>query len=442
MRPRLSPPRVVLLSFAAAILVGSLVLMLPGMTSDPASFRYIDALFTATSAVCVTGLVSVDTATVYTPLGKAVIAVLIQIGGLGIMTGATVLFVLTGRRIGLQRRLVVQETLGHVRLSGIVRLVLAVLTMTAAFESVGAAVLAAQFALRYDYPLAKAVGYGAFHAMSAFNNAGFALFSDNLEGFRTDWVVSLTVALLIIFGGLGFPVILEVVRRRGDSRHASLQAKMVLSVTAGLLVFGTLGFLLVEWDGTAMAGLTGPQRILVAFFQAVTPRTAGFNTVSMAAVDQATVFIMIFLMFVGASPESTGGGIKTTTFGVILASIWATARGKTDVEAFRRRIGQQQVFKALTVLSFSSAFVFAMTVLLLATGRSIGVTEGLFEVVSAFGTVGLSLGLTPALTTVGKVLVILTMYTGRVGPVTLGVALAARQRAGRVTLPEEQLPLG
>ncbi|GAB4244890.1 MAG: TrkH family potassium uptake protein [Thermoleophilia bacterium] len=442
MRPRLSPPRVVLLSFAAAILVGSLVLMLPGMTSDPASFRYIDALFTATSAVCVTGLVTVDTATVFTPLGKAVIAVLIQIGGLGIMTGATVLFVLTGRRIGLQRRLVVQETLGHVRLSGIVRLVLAVLAMTAAFESVGAAVLAAQFALRYDYPVAKAVGYGAFHAVSAFNNAGFALFSDNLEGFRTDWVVSLTVALLIIFGGLGFPVILEVVRRRRDSRHASLQAKIVLSVTAGLLAFGTLGFLLVEWDGTAMAGLTGPQRVLAAFFQAVTPRTAGFNTVSMAAVDQATVFIMIFLMFVGASPESTGGGIKTTTFGVILASIWATARGKTDVEAFSRRIGQQQVFKALTVLSFSSAFVFVMTVLLLATGRSIGVTEGLFEVISAFGTVGLSLGLTPALTTVGKVLIILTMYTGRVGPVTLGVALAARQRAGRVTLPEEQLPLG
>ncbi|MCL5942231.1 MAG: TrkH family potassium uptake protein [Actinobacteria bacterium] len=412
------------------------------MTSDPASFRYIDALFTATSAVCVTGLVTVDTATVFTPLGKAVIAVLIQIGGLGIMTGATVLFVLTGRRIGLQRRLIVQETLGHVRLSGIVRLVLAVLAMTAAFESVGAAVLAAQFALRYDYPFVKAVGYGAFHAVSAFNNAGFALFSDNLEGFRTDWVVSLTVALLIIFGGLGFPVILEVVRRRGDSRHASLQAKIVLSVTAGLLAFGTLGFLLVEWDGTAMAGLTGPQRVLAAFFQAVTPRTAGFNTVSMAAVDQATVFIMIFLMFVGASPESTGGGIKTTTFGVILASIWATARGKTDVEAFSRRIGQQQVFKALTVLSFSSAFVFVMTVLLLATGRSIGVTEGLFEVISAFGTVGLSLGLTPALTTVGKVLIILTMYTGRVGPVTLGVALAARQRAGRVTLPEEQLPLG
>ncbi len=442
MRARLSPPQIVLLSFAGAIFAGSLVLMLPGMTSDPASFSYLDALFTSASAVCVTGLITVDTATMFTPLGKFVIAFLIQIGGLGIMTGATLLVILAGRRVGLQSRLVVQETLGHVRLSGIVRLVLALLAMTAVFEVVGAAVLAGNFALRYDYSLAKAVGYGAFHSVSAFNNAGFALFPDNLEGFRTDPLVNLVVALLIIFGGLGFPVVLELARRGKGSYHLSLQAKMVLLVTAGLLLFGTIGFLLIEWESPAMAGLGTPQKVITAFFQAVTPRTAGFNTVPMASIGDATIFIMIFLMFVGASPESTGGGIKTTTFGVILASIWATARGKTNVEAFSRRIGQGQVLKALTVLSFSIAFIAVVTVLLLSTGHEITVTEGLFEVFSAFGTVGLSLGLTPDLSGLGKVLIILTMYTGRVGPVTLGVALAARQRAGRVILPEEQLPLG
>lgn len=441
MQMRLSPPRVVLLSFAAAILLGSAVLSLPGMTVAAGSLPYVDALFTATSAVCVTGLITVDTATVFTPLGKFVIAVLIQIGGLGIMTAATMLFLLAGRRIGLQSRLVIQETLGHIRLAGIVRLVVAVLTMTALFETAGALILAADFAVNHDYGVLRALGYGVFHSVSAFNNAGFALFSNNLEGFRDDTVVSLTIALLIVAGGLGFPVWLDLVPRRGR-RLLSLQTKMVVLVSGSLIVVGTLVFLALEWNSPELGGLGFFGKAMVALFQGVTPRTAGFNTVPLANLAPGTVFLFIVLMFIGASPESTGGGIKTTTFGIIMASIWATVRGSSDVEFASRRIGQSQVVKALTVAVASAAFVLVVTLLLLDTSQDIPLSVGLFEVVSAFGTVGLSLGLTPHLTFAGKLLIILTMYAGRVGTLTLGVALIARHRPLARRLPEEQLPTG
>ncbi|MHB0979785.1 MAG: TrkH family potassium uptake protein [Thermoleophilia bacterium] len=431
----------VLLSFAAAILLGSVVLSLPGMTVIAGSLPYVDALFTATSAVCVTGLITVDTATIFTPLGKFVIAVLIQVGGLGIMTAATLLFLLAGRRIGLQSRLVIQETMGHIRLAGIVRLVVAVLTLTALFETAGALILAADFAVNHDYGVLRALGYGAFHSVSAFNNAGFALFSNNLEGFRDDTVVSLTIALLIVAGGLGFPVWLDLVPRRGR-RLRSLQTKMVVSVSGSLIVVGTLVFLALEWNSPELEGLGFFGKAVAAFFQGVSPRTAGFNTVPLANLAPGTVFLTIVLMFIGASPESTGGGIKTTTFGIIMASIWATVRGSSDVEFASRRIGQSQVVKALTVAVTSAAFVLVVTLLLLNTSRDIPLSVGLFEVVSAFGTVGLSLGLTPHLTLAGKSLIILTMYAGRVGTLTLGVALMARRRPLARRLPEEQLPTG
>ncbi|MHB9150554.1 MAG: TrkH family potassium uptake protein [Thermoleophilia bacterium] len=441
MHMRLSPPQVVLLSFAAAILVGSAVLSLPGMTVAAGSLSYIDALFTAASAVCVTGLITVDTATVFTPLGKVTIAALIQLGGLGIMTAATMLFLLAGRRIGLQSRLVIQETLGHVRLAGVVRLVLAILLMTAAFEGVGAVILAGDFFLHHGYGLSRALGYGAFHAISAFNNAGFALFTNNLEGFRDDWVVTLTVACLIVAGGLGFPVILDLSRRH-KGRLYSLQTKMVLLVTVALLGLGTLALLVLEWSSPAFVGLAAPERVLVAFFQAVTTRTAGFNTVPLVALAPGTIFLFVILMFIGASPESTGGGIKTTTLGIILASIWATFRGAGDTEFASRRIGQAQVTRALTLAVTSAAFVLVMTLVLLDTGQDIPLDTGLFEVVSAFGTVGLSLGLTSKLTLAGKLVIIFTMYAGRVGPMTVGAALIARRRPLPRTLPEERLPTG
>lgn len=438
---RISPAQYILLSFALAALVGSGVLMLPGMAAPGIEVRYIDALFTATSAICVTGLITLDTATAWTSTGQTVIAVLIQIGGLGIMTGASFLFVLIGRRIGLFGRLVIQKSLGQMTLSGLVRLLLAVIAMTAVFEVIGAVILTANFLLRYNYPLRKAVGFGVFHAISAFNNAGFSTFTTSLEDFRADWVVSGTVGVLVIFGGLGFPVILDLLQFP-RSRRLSLQSKLVLAVSASLLVFGFVAFLILEWNSESLAGLDSPAKLLVAWFHSLTPRTAGFNTAPMGALLPSTVFLTIFLMFVGASPQSCGGGIKTTTFGIIGASIWATTRGKHDVEMYNRRVTRDQVLEALTLLSVASAFVFVMTILLLAAGPGIDLQIGLFEVISAFGTVGLSLGLTPELSDVGKIIIIVTMYVGRVGPLTLGVGLLRRKLVSRLRLPDEQVPIG
>lgn len=441
MRRRVSPVQGVLLSFAVAILVGSGLLMIPAMTHDDVELRYIDALFTSTSAVCVTGLITVDTATVYTPLGKAVIALLIQLGGLGIMIGATFLFVLLGRRIGLHGRLIIQQSLGALRLSGLVRLVLAVIAVTAVFEVLGTAVLAADLYAHHDYPPSRALSYGLFHAISAFNNAGFSLYSDNLEGFRADTVVPLTVAVLVVFGGLGFPVILELLRLPRE-RRLSLHAKLVLVVSGLLLALGSLGFLLLQWGSEPLAGLSFADKLLTSFFHGVVPRTAGFNSVPLDALLPGAVFLTIFLMFVGASPASTGGGIKTTTFGLISASIWATATGKRDVELYGRRVSRDQVLEALVVFSAAGAFIFVMTLVLLSDAQDLPAEQGLFEVVSAFGTVGLSLGATPGLSDVGKLAIILTMYVGRVGPLTLAVGLLGRKLVSRVRLPEERVPLG
>jgi trk system potassium uptake protein TrkH len=406
--------------------------MFPGMTAEGVELRYIDALFTSTSAICVTGLITVDTATVYSPAGKAVIAFLIQIGGLGIMTGASFLIVLLGRRVGLFGRLVIQASLGKTTLGGLVRTLRAVVAMTVVFEGIGALLLSANFFFRYDYEPLRAVGYGTFHAVSAFNNAGFALFSTNLETFRSDWLLSLTVAI---------PVIVDLVNFPGE-RRLSLQSKLVLVVSGGLLVLGTAGFWLLQWGSGALAGLSFAEQGLVSFFQGVVPRTAGFNSVPMGSFLPAAVYLTMFLMFVGASPQSTGGGIKTTTFGVIAASIWATARGKHDVEMYERRVPRDQVLEALTLLSAASGFVMVMTLALLADAHDLDPTRGLFEVVSAFGTVGLSLGVTSELSDVGKLIVILTMYVGRVGPLTLSAGLLGRKLISRVRLAEEQVALG
>jgi trk system potassium uptake protein TrkH len=357
------------------------------------------------------------------------------------MTGASFLIVLLGRRVGLFGRLVIQASLGKTTLGGLVRTLRAVVAMTVVFEGVGALLLSANFFFRYDYEPLRAVGYGSFHAVSAFNNAGFALFSPNLEAFRSDWLLSLTVAILVIVGGLGFPVIVDLVNFPGE-RRLSLQSKLVLVVSGGLLVLGTAGFWLLQWGSGALAGLSFAEQGLVSFFQGVVPRTAGFNSVPMGSFLPAAVYLTMFLMFVGASPQSTGGGIKTTTFGVIAASIWATARGKHDVEMYERRVPRDQVLEALTLLSAASGFVMVMTLALLADAHDLDPTRGLFEVVSAFGTVGLSLGVTSELSDVGKLIVILTMYVGRVGPLTLSAGLLGRKLISRVRLAEEQVALG
>ncbi|MDQ0287439.1 trk system potassium uptake protein TrkH [Desulfofundulus luciae] len=436
---QLSPPQVLVLGFAGVILAGTLLLMLPVSSRSGTYTDFLTALFTATSAVCVTGLVVVDTGTYWSTFGQAVILALIQIGGLGFMSMATLFFILMGRRIGLKERLIIQESLNQLRVAGVVRLVRAVLLFTVFTEGFFAVVLSLRFYFDYGFP--RCLWLGIFHAVSAFNNAGFDLLGDfrSLTGYVSDPVVTLSVTTLIILGGLGFSTVMELYNYP-RTRRLSVHTKLVLRVTGWLIFCGALLFGLLEW-GHILRDLPLSGKILASYFQAVTPRTAGFNTVDIGHLNPATQFLIIILMFIGASPGSTGGGIKTTTFALLGITLWSLSKGKEDVEVFRRRIPPWQVYKALSVTLWAILLVSTVTLLL-------SVTEGgdflaaLFETVSAFGTVGLSMGLTPHLTPLGRVAIILTMFAGRLGPLTLAYAFAQRRRKTAVRYPEEKIMVG
>ncbi len=436
---QLSPPRVLVLGFAAVILAGALILMLPVSSRSGQATDFLTALFTATSAVCVTGLVVVDTGTYWSTFGQAVILALIQIGGLGFMSMATFFFILMGRRIGLKERLIIQESLNQLRVAGVVRLVRAVLLFTVFTEGFFAIILSLRFYFDYGFP--RCLWLGVFHAVSAFNNAGFDLLGDfrSLTGYVSDPVVNLSVTTLIILGGLGFATVMELYNYP-RTRRLSVHTKLVLRVTGWLILCGALLFGLLEW-GHILRDLPLSGKILASYFQAVTSRTAGFNTVDIGHLNAATQFLIIILMFIGASPGSTGGGIKTTTFALLGITLWSLTKGKEDVEIFRRRIPPWQVYKALSVTLWAILLVSTVTLLL-------SITEGgnflaaLFETVSAFGTVGLSMGLTPELTPLGRVAIIFTMFAGRLGPLTLAYAFAQRRRKTAIRYPEEKIMVG
>jgi trk system potassium uptake protein TrkH len=421
---QLSPPKVLALGFAGVILSGAILLGLPFASASGEGTDFLTALFTATSAVCVTGLVVVDTGTHYSPWGHAIVLALIQIGGLGFMTMATLFFLLLGRRIGLKERILIRESLSQIDAAGVVRLVKVVLVYAFGVEAVFAVILSLRWLPEFGWP--RALWMGVFHAVSAFNNAGFDLMGDfrSLSSYVSDPVVTLSVSALFVLGGIGFSVAMNLWERR--ARQLSTHARLVLVVTGWLLAVGTLLILLFEWSNT-LAPLDAQGKILGAYFTAATPRTAGFNTLDTGALRPATQFLIILLMFIGASPGSTGGGIKTTTFGLLAASIWSQGRGREDVEVLGRRIPAEQVNRALAVALVSAGLVVIVTLLLCLTEQAEFLTV-LFEAVSAFGTVGLSMGITPQLSGLGRVLIILTMYAGRVGPLTLVFALAQSRR--------------
>lgn len=437
---RLTPPQIVALGFATAILAGSLLLFLPCATRPGEETTYLTALFTATSAVCVTGLVVVDTATHWSTFGHIVILSLIQIGGLGIMTMAAVLYILLGYRIGLRQRLLIREGLNVNDMAGVVRLARQIILVTLAIELSFAVILGLRWTLEFGFP--KGAWFGLFHAVSAFNNAGFDLFGEyrSLTAYAADPTVSLSIAVLIILGGLGFPVILNAYQRHRFSAFM-LHAKLVLVTTALLLALGTILILALEYNH-ALASLPPGAKFLAAFFQSVTPRTAGFNTIDLTTLHVATQFILIILMFIGASPASTGGGIKTSSLAVIVLSVVATLQGKESPEVFRRRIPHRQVTRALTLAILAATLVMTVTLLLSITEEGKGFLAILFETTSAFGTVGLSLGVTPSLSPVGRVLIILTMFLGRVGPLTIAYALAEKGIRTRLRVPEEKILVG
>lgn len=422
----LIPSRILVLGFASIILLGALLLTLPLASRNGLSLPFLDALFTATSAVCVTGLVVVDTGTHFTGFGQFVIIALIQIGGLGIMTMSTLTALILGKRIGLKSRILIQESFNQFNLAGLVRLVINVILVTFIFEFVGGLILSLRFLA--DFPAPRAFAFGFFHSVSSFCNAGFDLFGQihgkfsSITHYVNDWTVTLTIGALIVCGGLGFPVISELVKYP-KTKRLSLHAKVVLRITAILIVAGAAAIAAIEYtNARTLSGLSFNGKFLGSLFQSITPRTAGYNTLDISQMRPASWFIMIILMFIGASPSSTGGGVKTTTVGVLMAAVAATVRGKQDVTMFERRFPQDLINKAFTLTFIAISWVCFVT-LVMSLVEPFSFIRLFFEVMSGFGTVGLTTGITPALTTLSRVLIIITMFIGRLGPLTVMVAI-------------------
>ncbi|MFI6839014.1 TrkH family potassium uptake protein [Nonomuraea africana] len=436
------PAQVIVTGFGAAVLLGTALLALPLATTSGQSAGWLAALFTATSAVCVTGLVVVDTETHWSVFGEVVIAALVQIGGLGIMTLATLFTVLVSGRVGLRVRIFAQAETKTVRMVDIRHVVRKVVLFSLACEAVVAVLLTARFAFGYGEPFGRAVYLGVFHAVSSFNNAGFALWSDNLMGFVSDPWICLTIAVAVIVGGLGFPVMFELVRSWRHPGKWSVLTRLTVGITAILLVGGTLVFLATEWHNPRTLGaLDDPGKVLAAFFTAVMPRTAGFNSLDIAAMYPSSWLATDLLMFIGGGSAGTAGGIKVTTFGLLAFVIWAEMRGEPEVNIGHRRLPETAQRQAISISLISVALVAVSTyVMLVLTPHTLD--QVLFEVVSAFGTTGLSTGITAQTGTAGQVLLVLLMFVGRTGPLTLGSALALKDRTRRYQLPEERVIVG
>lgn len=436
------PAQVVVFAFACAVLVGTVVLMLPVSRSGAGSAPFTTALFTSTSAVCVTGLIVVDTPSYWSGFGQAVILGLIQLGGFGIMTFASLLGLLVSRRMGLRSRMIAAAETKSVGLGNLRSVVVGVVKVSLVFEAVAATVLSLRFVFGYDEPVGRGIYLGVFHAVSAFNNAGFALYSDSLTRFATDPWICLPIAVAVIAGGLGFPVLFELRRQLREPRRWSLHTKMTLTVTAALLAVGAVFVTASEWNNPAtLGGLDGPGRVLAGFFQSVMPRTAGFNTLDYGQMNQGTLLGTNVLMFIGGGSAGTAGGIKVTTFILLFFVIYTEVRGERSVEAFDRRIDDRATRQALTVALLSVGAVMTATIALLAI-TPYDTEQVLFEVTSAFATVGLSTGITADLPTSAHYLLVALMFLGRLGPITLVSALALRERQRLYELPEGRPLIG
>jgi trk system potassium uptake protein len=419
--------------FLVLISVGTLLLMLPIASANGAGTRFIDALFTATSAACVTGLVVLDTATHWSPFGQVVILALIQAGGFGIMAGSTLLLLIfVGRRTTLRDRVLVQESLGGLQLGTVTTLLKRIAVFTLACELVGAVILSIAFTAGPEAgPPGDPLGvwWGVFHSISAFNNAGFDLTGGfrSLAPFRDDWVVLSTIAVLLSLGGLGFAIVGDAIARRRWARMA-LETKLVLATTGALLLGGAVLIGFTEWSNAETLGaLPDDQKLLNALFESITLRTAGFTALDTGRFLDETLFVVMALMFIGGASGSTAGGIKVNTFSVLLIAIVSTVRGQPSAMAFGRRIQHAVVYRALAVALLAIAFVFVIGVTLTLLTRATFV-QALFEAVSAFGTVGASTGITPDLSDPARLVTSFAMFVGRLGPLTLVLALAARAR--------------
>ena len=436
------PGRIIASAFAAAVAVGTGLLSLPVAKAGEGGADFLTALFHATSAVCVTGLVTVDTGTYWSGFGQVVILLLIQVGGLGIMTLATLFALLMSRRLGLRARLIAQAETKTLSVADVRRVIGRVVVFSLATEAVVAVVLTVRFATGYDHSLPSAAYFGVFHAVSAFNNAGFSLNFDSLIPYVSDPWISLTICAAVIVGGLGFPVVFELARAWRRPRTWSVLTRITVVVTVALLVVGTVGMLVAEGGNPGTLGpLSAGAKLLAAFTAAVMPRTAGFNNLDIAAYQPETLLLTDALMFIGGGSAGTAGGIKVTTFGLLAYVLWAEMRGDPDVEVGRRRVPATNQRQALAIALLGIGLVAVATFLMEAL-TDFGFDQVAFEVISAFATVGLSTGITADLPPAALVLLVLLMFVGRIGPLTLASGLALRERARRHQLPEERTIVG
>jgi trk system potassium uptake protein TrkH len=436
---QLHPTQVLALGFLGVILLGTVLLMVPLATVDNRGLPWLDAVFTATSAVCVTGLVVVDTGTVLSRFGQLVILVLVQIGGLGFMSLAAIIAVLLGKRITINDRVILKESLNQLSLGGIVRVVRYIVVFTLSIELVGAVVLAVVF--WQTMPLDEAIYHGVFHAVSAFNNAGFDLFTTSLIPFNTNPVVMICVMLLLTIGGMGVLVWVNALSHGWQVAQWSLHTKIVVWTTSALLVVGSMLVFVFEYGAGAFVQFSLAEKVLNSVFQSTTARTAGFFSVPLTSLTTATIVVMMILMFIGASPGSTGGGIKTTTFALAMLTVYNVLRGRNEIHVWQRTVTAPLLLKSFAVVFVAISWVMVATLILTIT-ESAPFLWLIFEVVSAFATVGLTLGVTPELTDMGKFVIIATMYMGRVGPLTLFAALMLRNRTPPYRHAEESVLVG
>jgi potassium uptake TrkH family protein len=436
------PGKMIAIGFAVAVAIGTGLLMLPAATESGGRATFIEALFAATSAVCLTGLATVDTGGHWSVFGEIVTMFLIQAGGLGIMTIATVFTLLVSRRIGLRARLLAQAETRALSLADVRRVVRNIVLFSVACEVVIAVILTVRYAVGYRMGWGSAIYNGAFHAVSAFNNAGLALKPNSMMDYVNDPWISLTVAAAVVVGGLGFPVVFELLRTWRRPREWSVLTRITVVVTAILLVFGTVAFWLAEFDNPATLGpLDQTGKLHAAFFTAVMPRSGGLNIVDTASLTQESLLTACLLMFIGGGSASTAGGIKVTTLGVLALIIWAELRAQPSVTVGRRRLPETNQRQALAVTLVSIGGVFTATFALLAF-TSHPFHQVLFEAISAFCTVGLSTGITPQLNEAGHVLLVVLMFIGRIGPLTVASALALRERGQLYELPKEPTAVG
>ncbi|PWU69229.1 TrkH family potassium uptake protein [Gracilibacillus dipsosauri] len=433
----LNPSQLLISVFVTCILIGTLLLKLPIATTE--TITWIDSLFTATSAMTVTGLIVVDTPSAFTLFGEIIIVILIQLGGLGIMTFAVMIYIMLGRRIGIKGRLVIQQALNQTSIGGVVKLVRNLFIFSLTIETIAMIFLAIRWVPVLGW--GKGIYFSLFHAISAFNNAGFALWSDSLMGYVGDPLINIIISLLFIIGGIGFTVLSDLWYKK-KFRKLSLHSRLMLVGTLVLNMVAMFIVFILEYNNpSTLGGLASfTDKVWASYFQATSPRTAGFNTLDIGSLEEPTVFFMLLLMFIGAGSASTGGGIKLTTFIIIILSVLTFLRGKKEITISERTINQTYILRSLAIATMGLFFVF-IAVFILTIVEDEPVIMVLFEVISAFGTVGLSMGLTGSLSILGKIVIICIMFIGKLGPLTLAFSLA-RSKEERIKYPYEEVLTG